>query len=275
MYRTILFFLFSIFNFNTAQAQTTFGSELVSYQKFGNGLMVVSAKIVPLSGTVSNIFFYNREDKPWEGNTWYEYDWEIRGKYPRNGWSQIRVRSHRGSPLRDAPENTRMNVNLGKKFYHYILIRRGNTFVYDIRQNFDHKTYDYMNPFKHGNNSKSALTNGPRFYKTGKNVKHIAFEKRLDFNLGITGFNNKWAGKLPNSAFSKTFKVKYARFYEFKSSKLHKLKSWPFWFDEFNGNRIDYNKWQVAHWFSGNTQFRPENVSVSSGKLHLKINRGM
>lgn len=275
MYKNIIFILFIVFIFNQAHAQTTFGSELISHQKFGDGLMVVSSKIVPLSGTVSNMFFYNREDKPWEGNRWYEYDWEIRGKLPRNGWSQIRVRNHRGGPLRDAPENTRMDVNLGQKFYNYILIRRGDTLIYDIRYNFDHKTYDYMNPFKHGKNSRSVLTNGLRFYKTGKNVKNIPTNKRLDFNLGITGFNNNWAGKLPKGAFSRTFQIKYARFYQFKSSNSHKLKARPFWFDEFNGNHIDYSKWQVANWFSGNTQFRPENVSVSSGKLHLKINRGL
>ena len=68
-------------------AQTNYGGEIVSYNTFGEGMMVTRAKIVPLSGTVTNIFFFNRVDQPWNNNVWYEYDWEIRGKSPFSGES--------------------------------------------------------------------------------------------------------------------------------------------------------------------------------------------
>ena len=67
--------------------------------------MVTKAKIPALSGVVSNIFFFNRSDQPWNGNAWYEYDWEIRGAHPNNGWAQIRVRPNAGGEFRDAPLN--------------------------------------------------------------------------------------------------------------------------------------------------------------------------
>ena len=56
-----------------AQAQQIHGGEIVSYNTFGEGLMVTRAKMVPLSGMLTNIFFFNRADQPWNGNEWYEY----------------------------------------------------------------------------------------------------------------------------------------------------------------------------------------------------------
>ena len=35
-------------------AQTNFGGEIVTYNTFGEGMMVTRAKIIPLSGTVIN-----------------------------------------------------------------------------------------------------------------------------------------------------------------------------------------------------------------------------
>ena len=100
-------------------------------QTFGEGVMVTKAKMVPISGTVSNIFFYNRADEPWNGNVWYEYDWELRGAHPSSAWSQIRVREFSGTNLKDAPVNISTNENLGEKFFHYILTRKENQYVYD------------------------------------------------------------------------------------------------------------------------------------------------
>jgi len=108
--------------------------EIVSYNKFGEGMMVTRAKIVPLSGTVTNIFFFNRQDQPWNNNQWYEYDWEIRGKSPSSGWSQIRVRPQAGQALKDAPVDVKAKIKLSNKLLHYVLIRKGNTYVYDIRR---------------------------------------------------------------------------------------------------------------------------------------------
>lgn len=73
---------FSLFT-TSAQAQNHYGGEIVSYQTFGEGLMVTRARMVPLTGTATNIFFYNRADLPWNNNEWYEYDWEIRGRFPK------------------------------------------------------------------------------------------------------------------------------------------------------------------------------------------------
>ena len=112
----LLFTLLSLLLFMIGQAQTSTGAEIVSHQRFGQGLMVTKAKIVPLSGVVSNMFFYNREDEPWNGNRWYEYDWEIRGRFPSNGWSQIRVREQAGGQIRDAPVNISTSENLGQNF---------------------------------------------------------------------------------------------------------------------------------------------------------------
>ena len=89
-------------------------------------MMVTRAKIIPLSGTVTNIFFFNRAEQPWNGNVWYEYDWEIRGKSPFSGWSQIRVRPEAGGKLRDAPVDVKTTTNLGNELLHYIFIRKDN-----------------------------------------------------------------------------------------------------------------------------------------------------
>jgi len=253
-------------------AQTNFGGEIVSKTKFGHGLMVVRAKIVPISGTVSNMFFFNREDQPWNGNRWYEYDWEIRGKSPFNGWSQIRVRKNDGGQLRDAPKNVGVKVNLSKEFYHYILVRQGNKYVYDIRKHFNPWTYDYYNPNWHNGNSPSLIYGGARVQYTGGWVSHIPSWKKLDFSLGITAFDNNWAGFLPNGAYSKEMLVDYARFYGFKNNSRFLVPE-PQWRDEFEGNSIKYWKWQVANWYTAKTQFTPNNVKVKWGHLYLKINR--
>ena len=87
------------------QAQENYGGEIVTFNTFGEGMMVTRARMVPLSGTVTNMFFFNRVDEPWNGNEWYEYDWEIRGARPFAGWSQIRVREQGETKLEDAPES--------------------------------------------------------------------------------------------------------------------------------------------------------------------------
>jgi len=133
-----LLHLFVLFLFSSISsfAQTSQSAELVSYQTFGEGLMVTRAKIPPMEGLVSNFFFFNRADQPWSGNEWYEYDWEIRGAHPKNGWSQIRVRPQGETRLRDAPVNVGTKVNIGNALLHWILIRKGDEYIYDIRENF-------------------------------------------------------------------------------------------------------------------------------------------
>ena len=252
-------------------AQTNYGGEIVSYNTFGEGMMVTRAKIVPLSGTVTNIFFFNRVDQPWNNNVWYEYDWEIRGKSPFSGWSQIRVRPNAGDRLRDAPVDVKTTTNLGNELLHYILIRKDDRYVYDIRRDFNASTYDYNKESAHNGNSASLLSAGPRVYNTGGALGHIPSWKRLDFSLGITAFDNSWAGKLPNGDYNREVEVDFTRFYTYSGNDLN---SNPQWSDEFNGSSVDYGKWYAANWKFSVTQFRQDNVRVQNGRLYLKINRG-
>ena len=161
--KNIMIHLFALLCF-CGNAQNNLGAEIISKKKFGNGVMVVKAKIVHLSGAVNNMFFYNRADKPWNNKVWYEFDWEIRGKYPASGWSQIRVRNKNGAKLKDSPKNLKTSVNLSKGLYNYILIRKGNKYVYDIRKNFNPKTYNFNQKNAHHGNSVSLINGGPRIY---------------------------------------------------------------------------------------------------------------
>ncbi len=255
----------------SVQAQTSRGAEVVSYNTFGEGLMVTRAKMVPISGTVSNIFFYNRADQPWNGNIWYEYDWELRGAYPNSAWSQIRVRETNGGPLRDAPIDVGMNENLGDKFFHYILIRQGDQYVYDVREDFDIESYDYTDASAHGGNSDSVLAAGPRVYLTGNGVGDIPLTKQLDFSLGITSFDNNWAGRLPGDSYSGDYVIDFTRFYGFSGNNLNNT---PQWQDEFNQGYLDYSKWFAANWSFYDTQFTPDNIRFESGYMILRVDRG-
>ena len=251
--------------------QTNYGGEIVSYNTFGEGMMVTRARIIPLSGTVTNMFFFNRVDEPWDDNVWYEYDWEIRGKSPFSGWSQIRVRPIAGDKLRDAPVDVKTTTNLGNELLHYVLIRKDNRYVYDIRRDFNAGTYDYNNASAHNGNSASLLSDGPRIYSTGGALDHIPVWKELDFSLGITAFDNNWAGKLPSGDYNREAEVDFARFYTFSGDSLNAS---PQWSDEFNGSSLDFGKWYTANWTFSVTQFRPDNVRVENGHLYLRINRG-
>jgi len=251
-------------------AQTSQGAEIVTYNTFGEGLMVTKAKMAPISGTVSNIFFYNRADEPWNGNVWYEYDWELRGGYPTGGWSQIRVREDNGGRLRDAPIDVVMTENIGQKFLHYILLRQGSRYVYDVRENFDVNTYDYTKKLAHGNNSASIINGGARVYFTGGSVADIPTSQRLDFSLGITSFNNSFSGPLPNSAYSGDYIIDFTRFYAFNGNKLSVT---PQWQDEFNGNSLDFSKWFPATWTFADTQFTPDNILFDNGHIILRVDR--
>ena len=265
---TFLLFLVPVLN---VQAQSNFGGEIVSYETFGEGMMVTRAKIVPLSGVVTNMFFFNRADEPWKNNEWYEYDWEIRGAFPFSGWSQIRVRQKAGTVLRDAPDSVETTVNLSNELLHYVLIRRDNRYVYDIRRDFDVSTYNYNNAAAHGGNSESLLSDGPRVYETGDRVDHIPEWKRLDFSLGITAFDSKWSGRLPNGDYSREAEIDFTRFYTFSGTTLNTT---PEWNDEFNGDTLDFGRWFTADWTFAATQFRPDNVKVQDGRLFLRVNRG-
>ncbi|RVU83719.1 hypothetical protein EOL70_15450 [Leucothrix sargassi] len=256
----------------SAQADTTSeGAEIVSYNTFGEGLMVTRAKMAPISGTVSNIFFYNRADEPWNGNIWYEYDWELRGAYPTGGWAQIRVREENGGQLKDAPVNVTMTENIGEKFLHYILLRQGSQYVYDVRESFNINSYDYTISAAHGGNSASIIAGGPRIYFTGGSVGDIPATKRLDFSLGITSFDNGWAGALPNEAYSGDYAIDFTRFYEFSGNNLNTT---PQWQDEFNNGYLDYGKWFAANWTYGDTLFTPENIRFENGYMILRVDRG-
>jgi len=268
--RIITFFLL-LLALSNVQAQENYGGEIVSYHTFGEGMMVSRIKVVPLSGTVTNMFFYNRADEPWKNGEWYEYDWEIRGAHPFAGWSQIRVREQGESTLRDAPVNVSTTTKLGDELLHYILIRKDDRYVYDIRRDFNVSTYDYNNAEAHGGNSVSLLGNGPRVYETGTKLGHIPSWKQLDFSLGVTAFDSLWAGKLPEGDYSREAEVDFTRFYTYTGTTLNTS---PEWSDEFNGDTLDYGKWYPADWTYTATQFRQDNIKVQDGRLYLRVNRG-
>ena len=236
----------------SVRAQTSQGAEIISYHTFGEGLMVTRAKMVPISGTVSNMFFYNRTDEPWNGNIWYEYDWELRGAHPANAWSQIRVREDNGGTLEDAPINVNMTENISEKILHYILIRQNHQYVYDVREDFDIATYDYTVAEAHEGNSVSIIDGGPRIYLTGDDVADIPETKRLDFSLGITAFDINWSGSLPNGSYSGDYVIDFTRFYGYSNNTLNLT---PQWQDEFNDGYLDYSKWFAANWTYQDTQF--------------------
>lgn len=150
---------------SNVKAQDNYGGEIASYQAFGEGIIVTRAKIVPLSGVVSKIFFFNRADAPWEGNVWYEYDWEIRGAHPFSGWSQIRVRTEVGTALRDAPVDVDTTTNLGSQLLPYFLIRKEDRYVYDIRRDFNVNTYDYNDATSHNGNSTLCCLTDQEYMK--------------------------------------------------------------------------------------------------------------
>ena len=152
-----------------------------------------------------------------------------------------------------------------------ILIRTDNRYVYDIRRDFDVSTYNYNNAAAHGGNSESLLSDGPRVYETGDRVDHIPEWKRLDFSLGITAFDSKWSGRLPNGDYSREAEIDFTRFYTFSGSTLNTT---PEWNDEFNGDTLDFGRWFTADWTFAATQFRPDNVKVQDGRLFLRVNRG-
>lgn len=257
--------------FSVSQATTSQGAEIVSYQTFGEGMMVTKAKMVPISGTVSNIFFYNRADQPWNGNVWYEYDWELRGAYPDNAWSQIRVREYSGGSLKDAPVNISTSENLGDKFFHYLLIRDGNQYVYDIREDFDLASYDHTLAGAHGDNSASIIVGGPRVFTTGSDVADIPITEKLDFSLGVTAFDINWSGRLPSGAYSGDYVIDFTRFYEIEGSTFN---STPQWQDEFNNDYLDTSKWYAATWTYQDTQFTTDNIRFEDGYMILTVNRG-
>jgi hypothetical protein len=270
MKRIILALLLFSSSFSV-HATTSEGAEIISYQTFGEGLMVTKAKMAPISGLVSNIFFYNRADTPWNGNIWYEYDWELRGAHPTGGWAQIRVREENGGQLKDAPVNVTMTEDIGEKFLHYILIRKDNQYVYDVREDFDITTYDYTIGDVHGGNSVSIISGGPRIFFTGDTVGHIPTSKQLDFSLGITSFDNGWSGYLKTDAYSGDYAIDFTRFYQFSGNELNTT---PQWQDEFNNSYLDYSKWSIANWTYGDTQFTAENIRFENGYMVLRADRG-
>lgn len=254
----------------SVRAQTSQGAEIISYHTFGEGLMVTRAKMVPISGTVSNMFFYNRTDEPWNGNIWYEYDWELRGAHPANAWSQIRVREDNGGTLEDAPINVNMTENISEKILHYILIRQNHQYVYDVREDFDIATYDYTVAEAHEGNSISIIDGGPRIYLTGDDVADIPETKRLDFSLGITAFDINWSGSLPNGSYSGDYVIDFTRFYGYSNNTLNLT---PQWQDEFNDSYLDYSKWFAANWTYQDTQFSTQNIRFDNGFMILRVNR--
>ena len=259
-----------------ARAQSAFGGEIISYNTFGEGLSVTRAKAASTEGTVSNIFFYNRADEPWTGTEWYEYDWELRGSFSENGWSQIRVRPQGEGRLISAARELDIAGGTTAELLHYILIRKDNRFVYDVRRDFNINTYNHNDAGEHNGNSASALLEGPRVFLSDNSSgngtpNHIPSWKELDFSLGVTAFGNVWSGRLPSGNFDGVMQVDFTRFHTYTGDELNTT---PQWSDEFIGTTLDYGKWQVANWSFHETQFRSDNIKVQDGSLFLRVNRG-
>jgi len=114
------------------------------------------------------------------------------------------------------------------------------------------------------------LSDGPRVYETGGRVGHIPEWKQLDFSLGITAFDNRWAGPLSSGDYDKEVEVDFTRFYTYSGNNPNTN---PQWNDEFNGSSLDFGKWYTANWSFAATQFKQENVQVRDGSLFVKVNR--
>ena len=275
--QSLVFLLLTTLPSTYARAQSAFGGEIVSYHTFGEGLSVTRAKVAPIMGTVSNIFFYNRADEPWVGNEWFEYDWELRGGYSENGMSQIRVRPQGEEQIVSTPSHLDIEGGTTAELLHYILIRKDNRYVYDVRREFNVSTYNFNIAGAHNGNSASALINGPRIVFTDDNSdngtpNHIPAWKELDFSLGVTAFDIiAWSGPLPDGDFDGVMQVDFTRFYTYSDNELNTT---PQWSDEFIGTTLDFGKWSAADWTFHETQFRLENIKVQGGSLFLRVNRG-
>jgi len=253
---SLVLLLFTVLPTTYARAQSAFGGEIVSYHTFGEGLSA---------------------DNPWAGNEWFEYDWELRGGFPDNGMSQIRVRPQGEEKLISSPSHLDIEGGTTAGLLHYILIRKDNRYVYDVRRDFNVSTYNYNIAGTHNGNSASALLNGPRVFLTDNNSgngtpNHIPSWKELDFSLGVTAFDIvAWSGPLPDGDFDGVMQVDFTRFYAYTDDVLDTT---PQWSDEFIGTSLDFGKWSVANWTFHETQFRLENIKVQDGNLFLRVNRG-
>ena len=163
-----------------------------------------------------------------------------------------------------------MLENIGDKLLHYILLRKGQEYVYDIREEFDIESYDYTVAAAHDGNSASIISGGPRTFVTGNRVGDIPLSQNLDFSLGITAFDTNWAGRLPAGSYSGDYVVDFARFYSFSGDELN---STPQWQDEFNEGYLDGSKWFAADWTFADTQFTPSNVRFENGYMILRVER--
>lgn len=280
-------FVYNTISYLAVQAQTypsysppttdSYGSQIVTKKTFSSGLTVIRARAISMSGANTKMFFHNIEnessrDESYINEPWHEYSWLVRGESPQQPYGHLATKEYGDNSVTERETRLAASVDLSEALYNYIVIRKGNQFIYDIRKNFKINNYDYTNANAHGGNSVSLLVDGPREFMTGNNV--IDPSELLHFNLSVTAYDGFFDDEIairPEGNYSKECRIDYVRHYSFDSNE--NLNTTPDWRDEFNNGSLDTSAWTITEWFVDSTQLVEDNIRFDNGKLVMKVSR--
>ncbi len=231
---------------------TFYGCELTGKEQFKYGRFEARMKMAAISGSVSSMFLnydnsYIKKQEPWN-----EIDIEVLGKDPTSWQSNLITREP------DTEGTVNKNIT-SEKIHPYGFDATSSFHLYAIVWTPEYIAWEIDSVEVR----RDVIGNPDNL--AHDQVVFMTEMQSLRFNLWASK-TPAWTGKFTGIGLPVEQQIDYVRVYKYDEA----TKEFTFyWQDDFEGNDIEYERWSAGSWEMENVQYRPDNLVVENGMVHI------
>lgn len=228
-----------------------YGCELTGLEQFKYGRFEARMKMASVGGSVSSMFLnydnsYMKKQEPWN-----EIDIEVLGKSKTSWQSNIITRE---------PDVDKVNQNISSEKIH--------DFGFDATEDFHLYAIVWTPEYIAWEIDSVEVRRDVVGQETTLAHDQVAFmteEQSLRFNLWVSK-SVGWTGKFTGEGVPTEQQIDYVRVYSYDEA----TKAFTFsWQDDFEGTSLDVKRWSRGNWEMERVQYRPQNIKVHDGLVHI------